>query len=92
MKQVQTISITLEEQNLPIFNYIYKKFDEFKKLFQPKESTKYLTRREVAEMLSINISNVHNMTKKGILQKYLNSGKILYLRSQVESSIIKLNK
>ena len=90
MKQVQLVSISLEELNLSIFNYIDKKIDELKKLFQPKEPTKYLTRQQVAEMLCMDISSVHNMTKKGILQKHQISGRVLYIRSEVESSIIKL--
>ena len=90
MQKVQLVGITLEEHNLPIFNYIDKKIDELKELFQPKEPTKYLTRREVAEMLKMDISSVHNMTKKGILQKHQISGRVLYIRSEVEGSIIKL--
>jgi hypothetical protein len=92
MKQIQLVGITPEELNLAIFNYIDKKFEELKKLYQPKEPTKYLTRQKVAEMISMDISSVHNMTKKGILKKYQISGRVLYIRSEVESSIIKLNK
>ena len=91
MTQVHLVGITTEEHNLPIFNYIDKKFDELKKTFQPKEPTKYLSRHAVAAMLSVDISTVHNMSKKGILQKYQISGRILYIRSEVEDSIIKLN-
>ena len=64
MKQIQLVGITPEENNEPIFNYIDKKFEELKKFYQPKEPTKYLTRHEVAEMLSVDLSTVHNMTKK----------------------------
>lgn len=92
MKEVQLVGMTIEEHNLPIFNYIDKKFEELKKFFQPKEPTKYLTRQEVAELLSMDISSVHNLTKKGIIKKYQISGRVLYIRSEVESSIIKLNK
>lgn len=92
MKQVQLLGMTQEENNLPIFNYIDKKFDELKKFYQPKEPTKYLTRHEVAEMLSIDLSTVHNMTKKGVLQKYQISGRVLYVRDEVQNSIIKLNR
>lgn len=90
MTQVQLVGITPEELNLAIFNHIDKKVDELKKSFQPKEPTKYLTRNQVAEMLCIDISSVHNMTKKGILKKYQISGRVLYIRSEVESSIIKI--
>tara|TARA_B100000809_G_scaffold221598_1_gene229982 strand:+ start:181 stop:459 length:279 start_codon:yes stop_codon:yes gene_type:complete len=92
MKQVQLLGMTQEENNLPIFNYIDKKFDELIKFYQPKEPTKYLTRHEVAEMLSIDLSTVHNMTKKGVLQKYQISGRVLYVRDEVQNSIIKLNR
>jgi excisionase family DNA binding protein len=84
--------MTQEENNLPIFNYIDKKFDELKKFYQPKEPTKFLTRQEVAEMLSVDLSTVHNMTKKGVLQKYQISGRVLYKRAEVENAIVKLNK
>lgn len=39
------------ELNVAIFNYIDKKIEELKKLHQTKEPTKYLTRKEVAELL-----------------------------------------
>ena len=81
MKQVQLLGMTQEENNLPIFNYIDKKFDELKKFYQPKEPTQYLTRQEVAEMLSVDISTVHNLSIKGILQCYpptnVDAGKLL---------------
>lgn len=92
MNQIHLVGITTEEHNSPIFNYIDKKIDELKKLYQPKEPTKYLTRQGVAEMLSMDISSVHNMSKKGILQKYQISGRVLYIRSEVEKAIIKLKK
>ena len=92
MKQIQLLGMTQQENNLPIFNYIDKKFDELKKFYQPKEPTKYLTRHEVAEMLSVDLSTVHNMTKKGVLQKYQISGRVLYVRDEVQNSIIKLNR
>lgn len=92
MQQVQLVGLTPQENNKPIFEYIDKKFDELKNFYQPKEPKKYLTRTEVSKMLSVDISTVHNMSKKGILQKYQISGRILYLRSEVENAIVKLNK
>ena len=58
--------------------------------FQPKEPTIYLTRNEVAEMLKINLSSVHNWTKKGILISYGCQGRVYYKREEVEQAIIKL--
>ena len=92
MKQVQLLGMTQEENNLPIFNYIDKKFDELKKSFQPKEPTEFLTRQEVSSLLKIDLSSVHNWTKKKILQSYQIGGRVYYKRSEVENAIIKLNK
>lgn len=92
MKQVQLLGMTQEENNLPIFNYIDKKFDELKKSFQPKEPNRYLTRQEVANMLNIDLSSVHNWSKKGILQPYQISGRVYYKLEEIENSIIQLKK
>jgi hypothetical protein len=92
MKQLQLVGITPEELKSAIFNYIDKKIDELKKLYQPKEPTKYITRRQVAEMISMDISSVHNLTVNGTLTKYQISGRVLYIRSEVEAAIIKLKK
>ena len=91
MSQKQLISLTQEENNKPIFEYIDKKFDELKKFYQPKEPPVWLSRRDVADKLSVDISTVHNMTVKGILQKYQCGSIIRYKLAEVESSIIKLN-
>ena len=92
MKQVQLVGLTQEENNTPIFNYIDKKFEELKKSFQPKEPTAYLTRTEVAKLLSVDLSTVHNLSVKGTLQKYQIGGRVLYKRKEVENAIVKLNK
>jgi predicted DNA-binding transcriptional regulator AlpA len=92
MKQIKLVSITLDEQYLQLSKYFDNRFEKLEKLYQNKKDNKYLTRREVAEMLSIGLTSVHNMTKKGVLQKYKISGKILYIKSEVELEIVKLNK
>ena len=55
-----------------------------------KETSDYLTRHQVAEMLSIDISTVHNWTKKGKLIPYGMGGRIYYKRSEIEQAIIPL--
>lgn len=92
MKQVQLVGLTQDENNQPIFNYIDKKFDELTKFYQPKEPTAYLTRTEVAKLLSVDLSTVHNLSVKGTLQKYQIGGRVLYKRKEVENAIVKLNK
>lgn len=90
MQQVQLISITLEELQNTIINSVKNQLQELKQFYQPKEPTEYLTRQEVSKLLKIDLSSVHNWSKKGILTKYQCGGKIFYKRSEIENAIIKL--
>jgi hypothetical protein len=69
-----------------------KRFKDLTTYLQPKEPTVYLKRQGVAKLLSVDLSTVHNMTVKGILQKYQISGRVLYKRDEVENAIVLLNK
>ena len=65
---------------------------EIKLNLQPKEPTKYLSRKEVAEMLDVNISTIHNWTVKGILTALQIGGRIYYKTKDVEAAMIELKK
>jgi excisionase family DNA binding protein len=65
---------------------------EIKLNLQPKEPDKYIGRKELAEMLNVNISTVHNWTARGILTALQIGGRIYYRRSDIEDAMIKLNK
>ena len=65
---------------------------EIKLNLKPKEPTKYLGRKEVAEMLNVNISSVHNYTVKGILTAFQLGGKIYYRKVDIEAAMIELKK
>ena len=65
---------------------------EIKLNLQPKEPTKYLGRKEVAEMLNVNISTIHNWTVKGILTALQIGGRIYYKKADIEAAMIKLKK
>ena len=91
MQQVQFISITPEQLQNSIIEGVKSQLEELKKFYKPQEPNTYLTRNEVAEMLSVDLSTVHNLCKRSILQKMKIGGRILFLRSQVESQIIKIN-
>ena len=61
-------------------------------LQKPTENTKYLGRKEVAELLNVNISSIHNYTVKGILTAFQLGGKIYYKKADIEAAMIKLKK
>lgn len=90
MKTVQLIGITAQELTEAIKIDFQKELEVLKQGFQPKEPKQYLTRTEVAKLLSVDISTVHNWTKKGKLVAYGLGNRVYYLRSEVEASIKKL--
>ena len=89
---MQTIQLQLPEEYQSDIQYIKSEIKDLKKNFQPKEPTEYLTRNEVAKLLKIDLSSVHNWTKKGILQSYQIGGRVYYIRKEVEDAIVKLKK
>ena len=79
------------QQLLKPIKELQKQIEDLKKNYQPKEPTEYLTRSEVAEMLKIDISTVHNWTKRGILTSYGIGKRVYYKRKEIEKAIQKLN-
>jgi excisionase family DNA binding protein len=91
MEQLQVTQYSGEELQRK-FKVLEEKLDDIKNNFEPKTPIEYLTRNEVAEMLKIDLSSVHNWTKKRILQAYQCGGRVYYKRKEVEEAIIKLKK
>lgn len=87
---MQTIQISLPENVVKDLEGIKQQLAELKNNFQPKEPTTYLTRNEVADMLKVDLSTVHNWTKKGILKSVGIGSRVYYKRSEVERAIIEL--
>ena len=92
MQTVQFIQVTPEQLQNAIIEGVKTQLQDLKKHFQPKEPNNYLSRVEVADMLKINLSSVHNWSKKGILTPYQIGGKVIYKRSEIENAIIQLKK
>lgn len=91
-QQVQLIQLTKEELTAEILKGVQSQFDDLKKHFQPTEPKAYLSRNEVAELLKIDLSSVHNWTKRGILKSFGIGGRVYYLRSDIEACLIPLNQ
>lgn len=68
-----------------------KSFLQELNFLQKEEPTSdLLTRQQVAEMLSIDLSTLHNWTKKGKLISYGIGHRVYYKRSEIEQAIIPL--
>jgi hypothetical protein len=90
MEAIQIIT-TPNEFKKEIANEVKTHLDEFLKHFTPVQPKEYLTRSDVAKMFSVDISTISNWQKTGKLNPLAISGRIYFLRSEVEASLKPLN-
>lgn len=89
-KAVQFIGTTPEEVIKPVIELIQSGFEKMFVHLQPKQPTEYITRNQVKVMFDVDLSTVHNWTKKGKLKSYGIGNRIYYKRDEVESAITPL--
>ena len=87
----QLHGISPEELFKSFTNILKREVEALKMEFQPKEPPKYYTRKEVAQMLKVNLSTLHTWTKEGRLKPYGIGGRVYFLRTDIENAIVKLN-
>lgn len=87
MAQVQFIQTTPQELQQQINEGLKIQLQEFLKHFAPIQPKEYLTRSDVAKMFSVDISTVSNWQKSGKLKPLGISGRVYFLRSEVEASL-----
>lgn len=92
MQTVQFIQITPQQLQNAIIDGVKNQLDELKKEFQPKQPTEYLTRQEVATLLKVDLSTIHNWCKSGKLLPYGIGKRVHFKRVDLEKSIIPLEK
>ena len=91
MKNLQLIQVTPDELRDLIIEGIKLQLKELKEHFEPKVPNEYLSRSDLSKMLKVDLSTIHNWSKKGKLKSYGIGGRIYYKRSEVENAIIKIN-
>ena len=69
-----------------------EKLNNLKNHFQPKEPTEWITRKEVATILSVSPVTVIDWSKKGILEEFRIGNQVRYKRKQVEQALTKINE
>ena len=93
MKNItQLHGVSPEEFKQEILNGLRQELTFLKKDFKPKEPSEFLTRKEVSELLSISLVNLHSWCNKEILTPYRIGNKVLFKREEIEQSLIKINK
>ena len=86
------VGLTIDDLK-DLFGQVLKtELEAVKKHLQPKQPNEYLTRKEVSEMLKIDLSSVHNWSKRGILIPHQIGSRVYYKLLEVENAIVKLKK
>ncbi len=92
METIQFIQVDPEQFRESILKPIKVQLTELIKGLQThlfKEE--YLSREEVSNMLKVDLSTIHNWSKKGKLTKHCIGNRVYYKRSEIENQIIQIN-
>lgn len=90
MKKVIFLEVTPEQLQEQIQNGIEEQLNHFLENYKPKQPEDYLTRNEVAELLSVDLSTIHNWCKKGKLKPLGLGNRVYFLRSEIQESLKRL--
>ena len=89
-KEMQMIGMSFDDLKNLVGQVIKTELEAVKKHLQPKQPNEYLTRKEVSKMLKIDLSSVHNWSKRGILIPHQIGNRVYFKMSEVENAIVQL--
>ena len=87
MEAIQITQTNANDFKKEILKGVQSQIDDLKLHFTPKQPNEYLSRQQVATMLDVDLSTLYNWNKKKILSPVGISGRVYYLRSDVEASL-----
>ena len=79
------------EMVLVKLSYIEAELKGIKENFQPKEPVELFTWEQTAEYLKISLTTLWHWNKSGILPSHRIGNRAYYKRSEIESSLIRIN-
>ena len=91
-KEMQMIGMSFDDLKNLVGQVIKTELEAVKRQLQPKQPNEYLTRKEVSEMLKIDLSSVHNWSKRVILKPHQIGNRVYYKLQEVENAIVKLKR
>ena len=92
MNTIQITELTTNELRSLLKESVKQEFNQLKEEILCKTPTQYLTRKQVAKMLDINLTTLNNWTNRGALTSYGIQGRVYYKRDEVEKAIIKFEQ
>lgn len=88
MEAIQFLGVTPTDLITELKNSLIPELrEQLAKDFQPKQPTEYLTRKEVCELLSIDLSSLHRWRKDGTLTAYGIGNRVYFKRSEIDEVI-----
>jgi excisionase family DNA binding protein len=88
----QVHNITPQQLKESILSDVRTELKEIVLNFQPKKQAEYLTRQEVAKILKVSLVTLSDWNKKGVLKPYRLGNLIRYKTTEIEESLIAINK
>ena len=83
--------VTPQQLTETILKGVKTQLDELKKSYSPKEPDDFLTRMEVAKLLKISLTTVHEYSNTGILKKYKVGNRTYFSRKEIENTLFNSN-
>jgi hypothetical protein len=91
METIQFVSCTPQQLQTQIAETVKNQLGEFLQQYKPKQPNDYLSRKQVSELFDVDLSTVANWQKSGKLKPLGLGGRIYFLRSDIEQSLISIN-
>lgn len=87
MEALQIITYTPQQFEEIISKTVNEILEKYLKSFQPTQPEEYLTRKDVAQLLKVDLSTIANWNKSGKLKPLGIGGRVYYLKSDVINSL-----
>lgn len=84
--------VTPQQLTETILKGVENQISDLKKNFTPREPDDFLTRMEVAKLLKISLTTVHDWQNKKILKAYKVGNRTYFSRKEVEQTLFNSNK
>lgn len=82
---------TPEKLTETILKGVETQINDLKKNFTPKEPDDFLTRMEVAKLLKISLTTVHEWANTGTLKAYKVGNRTYFSRKEIENTLFSSN-
>ncbi|GAB7257774.1 helix-turn-helix domain-containing protein [Polaribacter sp. OB-PA-B3] len=86
---IQLINVTEEKLTDSILEGVRKELEQFKKQFQPKQPTEWVSRNDVAKMLGVSFTTLYSWNSKKILVAYSIGNRVYYKLDEVNNALTK---